>query len=114
MRQIRSVLIVLVASAALGACSTTPQQCDLRESVGACAVRVDFKRNEVVVCATEPPAQALPVCMSAAIDVTSGKGYSSRKLLLAPGQCRSLGTGVTSAAQASCSAFPVRAELARQ
>jgi hypothetical protein len=48
--------------------------------------------------------------MNAALDITTTKGYTSRKILLRPGECRSLGQGVESAAQSSCDAFAMRSD----
>jgi hypothetical protein len=108
-----SVLTISVMAGALGACSTTPQQCDMQQPMGGCAVRVDLMDGQVMVCADEAAAQATPVCKNAAIDVTTNKGYTSRKVMLLPGQCRSLGVGVQSAAQSSCHAFALTSHSAQ-
>ncbi len=107
------VLTIGVLAATLAACASTPQPCDMQQSLGACAVRVDIMDGKVMVCADEQRAQPAAVCKSAAIDVTTNKGYSSRKMLLLPGQCRSLGVGVQSAAQSSCQAFALSSNSAR-
>jgi hypothetical protein len=107
------VLTISIVATALGACASTPQPCDLQQSLGACAVRVDYVDGKVVVCADEKPAQSSGVCKNAAVDVTTNKGYTSRKMLLLPGQCRSLGVGVQSAAQSSCEAFALSSHSAQ-
>jgi hypothetical protein len=105
-------LAIAVALTTLGACASAPEQCDLQQPVGACDVRIELKRGNVMACYGEQPVQAAPVCMKARIDVTNNRGYTSRNVTLAPGQCLTLGSAVASAAQASCSAFAIRTESA--
>jgi hypothetical protein len=104
-KAIRKILASTALLAGLAACTTTPTQCDMARPMGACTVRVQFEDNRVMVCSGEQPTPATPVCMSASLDVTTSKGYTSRRFLLLPGECRSLGPGVGSAAQASCDAY---------
>lgn len=114
MKIVSSVLTIGAMAAALSACSTTPQPCDMQRPVGACMVHVDYMDGKVMVCSDDQTTQAAtPVCKNAAIDVTTSKGYTSRKVLLLPGQCRSLGVGVQSAAQSSCQAFALSSHSAQ-
>jgi hypothetical protein len=110
MQTIRRFFAGGLVLAGLSACSTTPSACDMTQPLGACNVRVNFADNRVMVCSDE----AAQVCMNAALDVTTSKGYTSRKLMLSPGECRSLGADVASAAQASCNAYAVRANTTRE
>jgi len=110
MKAMRIVLASGALLAGVSACKSTPSPCDMTQPMGACNVRVDFADNRVKVC-SDPSAQ---VCMNAALDVTTNKGYVSRKLLLLPGQCRSLGPEVASAAQASCNAYAMRTDATRE
>lgn len=93
---------------ALSACSTTPPQCDLQQPAGSCLVRIDYTGGKFSVCSGEQPADTPPVCMDATLDVSGGKGYIPRRVLLAPGQCRALGVGISSVGQSSCNAFAAR------
>ena len=109
-KAIRTILASTALLAGLAACSTTPTPCDMARPMGACSVRVQFEDNRVMVCSGEQPVPATPVCMNASLDITTNKGYTSRKMLLLPGECRSLGPGVGSAAQASCDAYVMRSD----
>lgn len=110
MKLILNVLALGASLPVIIACASAPARCDLQQPAGACNVRIEMKSDEMLVCSSAPAGQALAVCQNAVVDVTTGKGYTSRKLMLAPGECRSLGKGVSSAAQASCSAFTARPE----
>lgn len=105
--------IVVILAASLNACSSAPtrqaDRCDMQQPAGACNVRVDFTKGQVTVCSVER-AQVAPVCMNSTLDITTSKGYLSRKILLMPGECRTLGTDVTSAAQSSCTAYAMQPE----
>jgi hypothetical protein len=109
MRPVQRALTSTLITLLLSACATTPpQQCDLAQPAGTCEVDIQFQRGKTMACSSKPVASTPPVCMSATIDLTNSRGYASRKLLLAPGECRTLGTGISSAAQSSCSAFALR------
>jgi hypothetical protein len=108
MKIVRAILAIGALVTVITACAATPEQCDLQQPAGSCAVRIETKKGQMMVCSGEQPAQAAPVCMNAVVDVTTAKGYTTRKLLLAPGECRTLGSNLSSAAQASCVAFAVR------
>jgi hypothetical protein len=80
----------------------------MQQPAGSCVVRIEINRGRATVCGAQAEA-ATPVCMNVGLDLTSAKdGYMSRKVLLEPGQCRTLGTALASVAQASCDAFAVR------
>jgi hypothetical protein len=99
---------LFLISSVLSACSTTPQQCDLQQPAGSCLVRIDYTNGKFSVCSGEQPADSAPVCMDATLDVSGGKGYIPRRVLLAPGECRVLGVGISSVGQSSCHAFVAR------
>jgi hypothetical protein len=119
MTSVRLALALAALLTALSACGSTPTKsdassgpCDMQQPVGACVVRIEITRGRAVVC-SEQPAAAAPVCMNVGLDLTSAKdGYMSRKVLLAPGQCRTLGSALASAAQASCDAYAARSPVA--
>lgn len=108
MKVILNALAFCVSFMIVTACASTPPRCDLQQPAGSCNVRIEMKNDEMLICSSSEPAQGLPVCQNAVVDVTTAKGYTSRKVMLVPGECRSLGRGVSSAAQASCSAFTAR------
>jgi hypothetical protein len=84
----------------------------MSQSVGACVVRIEIVRGKATVCSEQQPESA-PVCMNVGLDLTSAKnGYMSRKLLLPPGQCRTVGANLASVAQASCDAYAARPAVA--
>lgn len=124
MTVLRRALTIVAFLSALSACGSSPETkpvaakekaggpCDMQQPVGACVVRIEIVRGKATVCSEQQP-EATPVCMNVGLDLTNAKdGYMSRKLLLAPGQCRTVGTNLASAAQASCDAYAARPAVA--
>ena len=111
----RFASLFLISVGALSACASSPRSepCDLQQPAGNCLVRIDYKEGKFSVCSGEQPADAGPVCMDATLDVSGGKGYVPRRVLLAPGQCRILGAGISSVGQSSCNAFAARPATAK-
>jgi len=124
MTLLRRALTIVAFLSALSACGSSPETrpvavkekaggpCDMQQPAGACVVRIEIVRGKATVC-SEPQPESAPVCMNVGLDLTSQKdGYMSRKVLLAPGQCRTIGANLASAAQASCDAYAARPAVA--
>lgn len=119
MTRLEQALTACVFIALLNACGGTPTKatndsgpCDMQQVIGSCAARIDIVRGKAVVCNEQTP-NATPACMNVSIDLTSAKGdgTTSRKFLLMPGQCRTTGTALASAAQSSCDAYAARTPI---